>query len=219
MTVDIYIPTFGRSQKLREYISHVRESVSEQHRVVCIVERHDMDSYNESVAAGAITIINHRTPNYAGAINSAWECLLSDAFFAGADDLRFIPGWLDWALDLMTDKTQVVGTNDLHNQEVVRGEHATHYLVDGKYIKDQCGVIDKGAPVLFEEYDHNWTDREFIGTAKYRGAFSPCLESLVEHLHFTFGLSKIDETYKKTRLRVDADGALYQKRKQLWAGM
>jgi len=219
MIVDIYIPTFGRSQKLKDYISRVEEFTKGQHRIVCIVERNDMISYEEAVKAGAIAIINHRTPNYAGAINSAWECLNSDAFFAGADDLRFDGKWLEKSLEKMSGDFLVVGTNDLHNQEVQRGEHATHYLVSGEYIRKIGGVVDGSAPILFEGYDHNWTDREFIGTAKHRGIFTPCTESVVEHLHFTFGLSPMDETYKKTRRRADADGALYQERKHLWAGM
>lgn len=224
MNIDIFIPTFRRSYKLLDYIGHVREVTPLARHIVCIVERDDMDSYHIARGAGAIVVINHRSPSYAGSINSAWECLQPDMFFCGADDLRFNPGWLEEALANVTtadhpfhqDTPVVIGTNDIHNQEVARGEHATHYLVSKGYIEHFGGVIDKSAPVLYEGYDHNWTDREFIGTAKLHGSFLPCLTSVVEHLHFTFGLSQMDDTYQKTRRAVDQDQQLYEQRRPLW---
>lgn len=215
MKVDIYIPTFKRANKIKGLVSNI-VAKTEGCRIIFIVERDDMDSYFEAIRSGAVAIINHRTPNYAGAINSAWECFQSEVFFVGADDLLFYDNWLEEAKNKLSDDIFVVGTNDLHNQEVKRGEHATHYLVSGEYIKEVGGVIDGTAPVLFEGYSHNWVDREFVGVARSRGVFSPCIESVVEHLHFTFGLSPMDETYKKTRERVGSDEATYQKRRSMW---
>ena len=140
----------------------------------------------------------------------------SEVFLAAADDLKFYPGWEIEALKKMIDPIKVVGTNDLHNPEVLAGEHATHYLIKGDYIKNVGGVIDKSAPVLPECYSHNWTDREYVGTAKFRGVFTPCLESIVEHLHFTFGLSQMDDTYRKTRVGIEPDRIMYEQRRDLW---
>ena len=64
--------------------------------------------------------------------------------FAGADDLNFHPGWDTAALAVMDGWVQVVGTNDLLNPYVTAGLHATHYLVDRRYLDDVGGVVDQG---------------------------------------------------------------------------
>lgn len=214
MLVDIYIPTFGRGEKLKDYAAHIR-SVTSDCRVVYIVEETDELSKDTAQCAD-IVVFNKRSKTYAGAINTAWDELQSDQFFCGADDLRFNPDWLPIAQSKMVDPIKVVGTNDLHNEEVKRGEHATHYLVSGDYIETVGGNFTPGEPVLPEVYSHNYTDREFIGIAKFRGVFTPCVESVVEHLHFTFGLSQMDDTYRKTRELADHDSHVYEERRAQW---
>lgn len=212
--VDIYIPTYGRADKLAGVLDNIDKNTSTPHRVVLIIEEDDTHSLEKAKSLG-VFVINKRTKTYAGAINSAWEELQSDYFFCGADDLDFKAGWLEEAVKCLDNTHRVVGTQDLHNPEVIAGEHATHYLIDGNYIKENTGTIDQSYPVLYE-YDHNWTDREFIGTAKFRGEFKMCNESVVEHLHFIYGLSKMDATYEKTRKHVNDDQRLYEERRGMW---
>jgi glycosyltransferase involved in cell wall biosynthesis len=214
MSVDIYIPTYGRADKLPGVLANIEENTKPDHRVVFIVETDDTHSIAMVEKLGKF-VINKRSKTYAGAINSAWEELQSDLFFCGADDLDFKPNWLEEAMKCLDEKHRVIGTQDLHNPEVIAGEHATHYLIDGNYIRDLTGTIDQTYPVLYE-YDHNWTDREFIGTAKFRGEFKMCPTSVVEHLHFSFGLSRMDATYEKTRKHITEDQRLYEKRRDKW---
>jgi hypothetical protein len=214
--LDLFIPTLARQDRLANIQAQIDASTTYPHRVWFIVERHDLASIDACKDNKLFCIINHRSPTYAGAINSAWDCLQPDLFFAGADDLVFSKDWDIKALEKINDHA-VVGTNDLHNHEVMAGEHATHYLIRGDYIKSSQSI--DGEPVLPECYSHNFTDREFVGIAKFRGQFVPCLESVVEHLHFTFGLSKMDATYKKTRLGVDQDQKLYEQRRVKWNRM
>lgn len=208
--LDIFIPTFGRGGKLNDYYDHIKQNTGEC-RVVYIVE--DEDNASKQAKCDEL-VINKRSKTYAGAINSAWDQLQSDIFFCGADDLNFRSGWDTIGLSKMVSPFMVVGTNDVHNMEVVAGEHATHYFINGEYIK--AGQSIDGEPVLPECYSHNYTDREFIGIAKNNGVFTPCLESVVEHLHFTFHLSRLDDTYKKTRVHVNEDGRLYEQRRDKW---
>jgi hypothetical protein len=214
MSVDIYIPTYGRADKLPGVLANINENTSSPHEVVFIVEEDDIHTMNKVFNLSRF-VINKRSKTYAGAINSAWEEMQSEYFFAGADDLDFKPGWLEEAMKCMDETHRVIGTQDLHNPEVLAGEHATHYLIAGSYIKEKTGTIDQTYPVLYE-YDHNWTDREFIGTAKFRGEFKMCPTSVVEHLHFSFGLSHMDATYEKTRKHITEDQRLYEERRGLW---
>jgi hypothetical protein len=145
-----------------------------------------------------------------------------DYVFLAADDLNFHPGWDTEVLRVMNalDHIKVVGTNDLLNGYVERGIHATHYLIDRTYINDPGGVIDgEKGHVLFEGYDHNFTDTEFIGTAKARAVFAPCLTSVVEHMHPVIGKGLADETFAKTQANMGPDGDLYESRKHLWWGL
>lgn len=214
-SVDIYIPTYGRSDKMAGVMANIDQNTPLPHRVVFIVEADDTHSM-EKVQNLSKFVVNHRSRTYAGAMNSAWEELQSDLFFCGADDLDFKPGWLEEALKCMEESgKRVIGTQDLHNPEVIAGEHATHFLVAGSYIKDFTGTIDQTFPVLYE-YDHNWTDREFILTAKKRDEFKMCTTSVVEHLHFTFGLSQMDATYEKSRKHIVEDQKLYEERRAKW---
>lgn len=208
--IDVYIPSWGRADKLNNYYKHIKETTPDS-RVVYIVE--DNDEFSKKAMCDVL-VINKRSRTYAGAINSAWDELHSPIFFCGADDLVFYKDWSQIALKEMVNPIMVVGTNDLHNPEVLAGEHATHYLINGDYINKGQSV--DGEPVLPECYSHNYTDREFIGIAKFNKVFKECLESKVEHLHYTFGLSANDNTYRKTRLRVNQDMDLYEQRRSKW---
>jgi len=211
--IELFIPTLGRSDRLANIQAQIDSVTVTDHRVWFIVERHDLTSIDACRNNKLFFIINHRSPSYAGSINSAWDCLQPDLFFAGADDLVFYKDWDIKALEKINDFA-VVGTNDLHNGEVLAGEHATHYLVRGDYIRS--GQSLDGEPVLPEVYSHNYTDREYVGIAKFKGQFTPCVESVVEHLHYTFGLSQMDATYKKTRVGVDQDQRIYEQRRVKW---
>jgi hypothetical protein len=115
------------------------------------------------------------------------------------------------------------------NPYVLAGTHATHYLVSRWYLENAGGVADAPPgdpswpaslrpPVLFEGYDHNYTDTEFIETARARGVFAPCLDAVVEHLHVVAGKAQWDETYRKGAARMGDDEVLFQQRRGLWGG-
>jgi hypothetical protein len=163
---------------------------------------------------------NERKKNYAGSVNTAYRNIPGSIqyLFLAADDLDFRSGWDVPALEKMQGDVRVVGTNDLHNPYVLQNIHATHYLIDRRYLEDPGGVPGEDpGNVLFEGYDHNYTDTEFIDAAKARGVFAPCLESVVEHLHVDWGLASWDETYAKGHANVHGDLPIFKSREHLWA--
>jgi hypothetical protein len=159
-------------------------------------------------------IYNERSRNYAGAINTGVQRTTEPLVFAGADDLNFHAGWLEVAEAKMVDPIKVVGTNDLGNPYVLAGDHATHYLVARDYATN--GVVDQPGLMLYEGYDHNWTDTEFVETARHRGVFAPCLESVVEHRHWAWGKASMDETYNKGCRNERVDQMHFLERRALW---
>ncbi len=166
-------------------------------------------------AAGEQCIINTGTPTYAGAINVAFHATDDPYFFCGADDLRFYPGWLAHALAAMTDGIGVVGVDDLAYADTVKGERVPHFLVRRLYIARYSGVIDQPNAVL-SVYDHNYTDTEFVATARARRMYRYCPEAIVEHLHPLWGKGEDDPIYEKGKRRYEEDGQRYIRRRPLW---
>ena len=100
------------------------------------------------------------------------------------------------------------------NPYVLQGIHATHYLVARRYL-NRC-VADSPEDMLFEGYIHNFTDTELVENAIFNKEFIPCLDSIVEHKHYSFGKSEFDSTYAKQDGTWDHDNNLFNSRKILW---
>ena len=214
VSVAILIPTFNRPFKVPLLTRNALENAPNANVYFCCEEDDLLTIDAVMDTEGANLIINTRTRSYSGAINTGVLETDEAYVFAGADDLNFRPGWLELALDMMTDQIKVVGTNDMGNPEVLAGSHATHYLVERSYALN--GVIDSPGLMLFEGYDHNWTDKEFILTAQHRGAYAHCHESIVEHQHWAWNKAGIDDTYSRGMRSEAADRETFLSRQHLW---
>ncbi len=124
-------------------------------------------------------------------------------------DVRFQPHWLDEARKL-SGEFDVIGTNDTadkpKNPFVARGIHADHFFVRRSYV-DEYGACLDGPGVLAPVcYRHWYTDTEIIKLARARGVFTPCLTSVVEHLHEGYNTMTMEDRMKEdiTRIPVEA---------------
>ena len=219
MKVFVLIPTVNRSHSLAPIANNIQ--MDDRCTPVFILEEDDHQSHDAAMDIENIQIIiNTRSKSYAGAINCAVALNEPIAkpfwYFFGADDLLFHDGWLDQMLDLIPHY-EVVGTNDLGNDEVMAGLHSTHSLVSKNYAERGC--IDQIGVPFSERYAHNWCDKEFIETAKSRNVFAPCLASVVEHRHWAWRKAQIDATYEKGFRTEAQDRAIYQERLHLWNGI
>lgn len=194
--IDIIIPTIRSEEKLLKTLVSLAENSTYPHIIHIVREG----------------------KSYAEAVNLIYSKLTQPFFFLASDDVVFYPNWDFEIMKVMNEDWDVVGTNDLHNPEVLAGVHATHFLVRKEYIENTGGTIDKSYPVLYN-YRHNYCDTEFIETAKVRGAFTPCLTSIVEHIHWAWGLAQVDPVYEKGRLANPQDYATFASRKNLWASL
>lgn len=216
--VDILIPVLGRPELAAKVLASVDQTVTDP-RVLFIADSDDHDEIAAIRGAGGDLLLALPGTNYATKINAGFAASDSDFFFCGADDLVFHPRWWEHARDLLlgAPTLHVIGTNDLCNRRVMRGEHSTHHLVRRSYIEEQGGVIDEPpGKVLHEGYAHEYCDDEFIGTAKARGCFAHCHESIVEHIHPMVGKAKDDRTYQIGRQHSHYSQRLFQQRAPLW---
>lgn len=213
--IAVIIPTLNRPHRVAEIVANLKHTAPEAVPYF-VIESHDAATAEAADSVGAAKIINKRSPSYAGAVNTAVKETKEPFLLMAADDLVFYEGWLPPLLELAKD-FGFVGTNDLHNPDVLSGTHATHYLVTREYAN--LGTIDDSSILLHEGYIHNYTDTEAVATAKFRGQYTPCLESRIEHLHWVWGLAQHDQTYEKGTTTVGQDQQLFNSRAHLWSAV
>lgn len=169
-------------------------------------------------AAGGELHVIDRPPgpgDYARKMNHGVRVTTEPLLFLGADDIDFHPGWFEAACARLTPGVGVVGTNDLGNPRVISGEHATHVLVTRAYV-ERHGTIDEPGKVCHEGYPHEFVDDELVATAKARGAWAFAADSIVEHLHPSWGKAPTDPLYDGQRRRLVQGRRVFERRKRLW---
>ena len=224
--IDIVTPTLWRADRLAGYVANVHESTVNEHTVSFVAEAHDEKTIAkvERIAAADPSVrllINDRTGNVLGAFNTGALAVTAPWWFASGDDVEFTFGWDVAALGVLAEypEAKVIGTNDLHHPNVVAGRTATHMLVNTAYMRDVGCTVDCGPGIAcFEGYEHNYIDTEIVEVAKLRGVWQPCLDSIVEHRHWSFGCSERDRTYEHTWRNgevLKGDTRIWKKRRQL----
>jgi hypothetical protein len=226
----VVIPTLGRPSRLRPLAENIRDATKSPVRTLFVIEDEDdasLGAVTDLVQDGLARLTwNARKRNWSGAVNSGYATAASLGYpfthvLAGADDLRFADGWDVPVLDMLDRDPllRVTGTNDLHNAAVLSGQEATAYLIDRRYIDGPGGVAGQPPGIVqCEDYRHNFTDTEFVCTARARGVWSPCLDSVVEHRHPAFGLADWDDGYRMSQdpAGFAADAAVFAARRHLW---
>lgn len=213
----IVIPVLGRPQRAQPvYESAATTNVP--HRVLFLCSPGDDLQRAACLETGADVAEVEWEPgpgDWARKIEAAIAESEESWIFTGADDLRFHDGWASEALRAAARTgCRVIGTNDLGNPAVKRGNHSTHSLVARSYVEQQ-GTID-GVGLFHLGYSHNFSDTEMVETAKARGEFAFAAESVVEHLHPDWLKAERDATYERGKRHFTADRRLFNSRRRLW---
>ena len=212
--IAVLIPTLNRPHKIAGIVQNLKDTAP-MATPYFIIEAHDTATADAIDQVNAKKIVNKRTASFAGAINTALHETTEPYLFVSADDSYYHPNWTEPLLE----KAKTYGlcaANDMHNRDVQAGNLATCFLLTREYALIAC--IDEPGVMLHEGYTHNYVDTEITGTAKSRGQFVYCPDSLVEHMHYLWGLAVKDATYDKTLVHINQDEALCNSRKHLWEG-
>lgn len=214
--VVVLVPTLGRPQHIEPLLNSLY-ATTDRATVLFLTTRGDHDAVQAIKNAGErhINVEKRKYGDYARKINAGYAATDEPYLFLAATDLKFHDDWVENALDRMTDSVHVVGTNDLGNARVIRGEHSTHTMVTREYC-DVFGTVDERKKVLCEEYFHEYVDDEFVETAKCRHAFDMAMDSVVEHVHPAWGKGKWDSSYKEVDKRLKYGYRIYNRRRKLW---
>lgn len=217
--IAVLIPVLGRPQRVEPLVASLKAcSLVIQCRPYFLCSPGD-DAQIEAVRASQSLLSIMEWPagqgDYARKMN--WGVEVSDEPFMlfGADDVHFHPGWAERAVAAWYETGAcVIGTNDLGNARVQRGQHSTHPLVHRDYL--DCGTADEEGLLLHEGYVHQYVDDEFVQTAQVRRTFAFARDAHVEHLHPDWGKGEWDGTYQRGKDGFEHDRVLYNQRKNLW---
>jgi hypothetical protein len=216
----IIVPVLGRPQNAKPFMESLRASGAPMAKVYAVTDHDDRETAEAWADAGAEVLIYDGAEvliydfeddpgTFAEKVNYGYGRTDEPWLFLAGDDVQFHPGWLDHAQHASRDGAHVIGTNDLHNPNVVAGEHATHMLIRRNYVDERGASWDGPGVVCHEGYGHWFVDNELVTVAKQRGVWTFAKHSKVEHLHPLWGLAENDATYELGQSKVEADKALF----------
>ena len=216
----IIIPVLRRPQNVGPLVQSISGTTHVSYATVFVASPGDQIEINELEQQNQFYLLMDQSyennGDYAKKINHAFNETEAIWYFLGADDLRFHYNWFEEAMKTHSrTEACVIGTNDLGNPIVKKGEHATHSLVLAEYVAE-CGTIDEPGKILHEAYPHEFVDNEFVETAKCRGAWAFSHRSMVEHLHPNWKKSANDAIYAAQPERMRLGKKVYEQRKKLW---
>jgi len=221
--VVVVFPVLRRPHRVRPLVESLEAATPEPHRTVFVATAGDDAMIEEIKLVSADWPIElevlapNRIGDYARKINHVLDITVEPFLFTGADDLDFHPGWIPAGLRHFDDpKIGVVGTQDLAPTTRARaGTHATHFFVRRRYAVD-FGTIDARGKIFHDGYPHEYVDDELVETAKFRGAWSFAADSVVEHLHPSWGKAPSDPLYRAQSARMNSGRRVFARRRRLW---
>ena len=210
--IDVIMPSYGRPHALKKAADNAYENTKNSMILTFVFEPTDEESIKVAKEIGKKYILSKYPGNHTGAANTAYEMTDEPFFIIANDDFNFHKDWDVPAIEKMVDPViGVVGLNDGSNTGFT-----AITLVRRVYIETQSGCMDIPNTLYFPGYNHNYVDTEFSSTAKKRGAYIACPESVVEHMHWAFGKSVMDATYEKSNATSQADSITFGNRCHLW---
>jgi hypothetical protein len=207
--VDVIVPVLHRPQNVKPLLESLRASTGLA-TAWFVCEPDDLIEWAEVDKYGGKRLVHPGT--FAEKVNYAYTQTSAPWMVLVGDDVVFRPGWLDHAQHIARiHDGDVIGTNDLGNLRVMRGEHATHMMIRRSYI-DEVGASWDGPGVVCHEYGHCFVDDEIVAAAKQRGRFQAALGSIIEHNHPYWNKAARDEIYEKGESHLKTDQAEFQRR-------
>ena len=175
--IDILVPVLGRPHRAAPLAENIHSVTTEEHRIVFLCSRGDTQQIEACFATQESTLVMQwpaGRADYSMKVNAGFWATGSEWVMNAADDLTFEPRWDTTALKLAGAKYHVVGTNDLANAQVKRGQFGTHCLIRRRYVTETGASADH-APgmVLHEGYDHNFCNPPDAPVWMADGTFRP----------------------------------------------
>lgn len=228
--VAVLVPIYKRTENMWALAASFAETTKRgEATLYFVLDEGDKEARDEYFKIGPPAGIDDRDPEVsflpatgescAAKWNAGFKKTTEPWVLCVGDDVRFHEGWLDAARKL-SDRFDVIGTNDtadqIKNPKVANGSHADHFFVRRAYVDEYGASLDGPGVLACEDYRHWYVDLEIIKLARARGVFTPCLDSIVEHLHPGYDGDEdaraADPTYMVAVENKEADEKTYESR-------
>jgi hypothetical protein len=212
--IAVVVPVMQRPHRAEPFMASLRET-TDRARVYAVAHAEDEPTIAAWLAAEA-NVLTTWTHSFASKVNHAYRNTGEPWLFLVGDDVKFHPDWADELIRAAEmSGAQVIGSNDLHNPRVLRGEHATHMMISRQYIAERGASWDGPGIVCHEGYGHCFVDDEIVTRARQQdGVFCSAKLAVVEHLHPVWGNGEVDAVYERGASFLAADQALFARRMQ-----
>jgi hypothetical protein len=208
MKIHVQFPTRGRREQFLKVLGMYQELAADNSRIYyqVIADNDDTQMKNLKLTSAVIKYGNHRTKVEAcnAFIDTApdWDILV----LASDDMVPLKYGWDEVIRKRMNehypDLSGVLYFYDGHQRERINT-----FSVIGRGWYDRFGYVYN--PV----YRTLYPDTEFTDVSRMLGKEAVCDDQIVEHRHFIYGLSEMDETYNKNN-SITFDQYIYNRRKK-----
>jgi hypothetical protein len=204
--VAVLVPTVHRAEMLVPLAANIARTTESPHRIYFVVEKWDADSIREAKRVKDAVLVAGEFGSNARAVNGGYRASREPFLAILNDDIRCTPGWDTAALAHMSDTTHIVGINQGN------GQCQSFSMVRRAYIQEHSGVFDE-PDTLYHEYLSQYPDTEFAQYAQRRGVWEDAPDAVIQHLHWTFGLSDGNHpNYVKARDTFAVDHQAYTQR-------
>ncbi len=207
----LLLPTAYRPDNLKRCLDSLFDSGSIPDRIIVSPFKDDLDSLG---VAYVLPVQTRPRPKEFYSLGSVfgWNYCYSytqgcDCVVLGADDQVYHPGWMEdalYELGLLGEPGLVAFNDGSSNGK----EYAAHWLAHKLFLDKYVG--DCMYPPIYKSW---WCDRELSDIAQLHNCYAYAEDARVDHLHYSFGRSRIDPTYQAAMNNYDGDERLYRERK------
>jgi glycosyltransferase involved in cell wall biosynthesis len=217
MTIDVLIPTYGRSALLGPLVANLADvTPPDAYTLILVVDYEDEPTRAELRSLGARHLLADGT--FPEKTNAGFAASASDLVLSANDDVVFHPGWYEATVEAFEDEgIQVVGCSDMSPGTANR-MHATMPTARRSYAMDPGASWDLPGQLMFEGYHHNFSETEIWRVAEARDV-AGWSEAVIEHRHPVWGTREVDPTYERggmSRSHFEADQATFLDRQRMW---
>lgn len=209
--VAVVVPVLGRPHHAEPFMRTLQSTTSLA-TVYAVATEGDDETIKAWDAEGATILTVDDPGTFSRKVNHGYRHTTEPWLFFVGDDVLFRDGWYNRALRAAGDRFHLVAVNDLGNLAVMAGHHATHPLMRRSWIDEQGASWDGPGVVAHEGYRHWYVDKEWSTVAGSAGVMIGAPDAVVEHLHWQFGKSEMDDTYRKGQASNDRDQRLWDRR-------
>ena len=201
--IAVVLPTRNRPKQLKEFITSIFLNAYNPNiiKVYLYVDDDDtltIPSIKKYVEKYPNRVVIHQGPRiiHSDIANKLFPLIQEDIFFLGGDDLIIrTPGWdnvVIQAFAQIPDKIALLYGDDLSPDPNLKFL-ATHPILHRRWV-EAVGYLTP--PYFSSDYADTWLNfiADVIGR-KFK------LTMVNEHMHYTFGKSEMDNTYKESRVR------------------